>query len=85
MADDPTTLKVILDLLLGLFVAVAPSLPYITQYKIIKRTGLLESFSHAVCGINLYGQPLRLFFWYGGSHASGSGSTTTCLSCCSPS
>jgi hypothetical protein len=65
-AENQSVVKVVLDLLLGLFVAVAPSLPYISQYKIIKRTGLLESFSHAVCGINLFGQPLRVFFWYCG-------------------
>ena len=85
MADNQSAVKVILDLLLGLLVAVAPSLPYISQYKIIKRTGLLDSFSHAVCGINLYGQPLRIFFWYRGSDAPGSASTTTSRSCCSRS
>lgn len=63
MADTVKILKFILDFILGLIMIVSPSIPYIAQYKIIQRTGRLESFSHAVCGINLFGQPLRIIFW----------------------
>ena len=55
--------KFIIDLILGIIIAIAPSLPYISQYRIIKATGHAESFSHFLCATQLYGSAFRIFFW----------------------
>lgn len=49
---------------LDLAMIFGPSLAYIKQYLIIKRDGKVGSFSFDVCGILLFGQALRIFFWY---------------------
>ena len=56
--------KFVLDLLLSGLIAIAPSLPYFSQYKIIRASGHPGSFSPVICFTLLYGQGLRIFFWY---------------------
>jgi len=48
---------------LFIFIAVAPSVPYLKQYAIIKARRDVGAFSIFVCAILLYGQAFRILFW----------------------
>lgn len=52
-----------LDCVIFLIVALAPAIPYIKQYSIIKQRRDVGAFSSYVCAILLYGQSLRILFW----------------------
>jgi hypothetical protein len=45
-------------------IALAPVIPYIKQYMIIKVKRDVGAFSSLVCAILLYGQSFRILFWF---------------------
>ena len=42
-----------------------PVLSYYNQYSLITKTGSVGAFSHDICAILLFGQALRILFWFG--------------------
>lgn len=59
-------LFLILDIVVFAVIVVAPAIPYLKQYSIIKSTREVGAFSIYVCAIVLYGQVFRILFWYDG-------------------
>lgn len=57
-------MKVTIDSLVFLVIALAPAIPYLKQYIIIKAQRSVGAFSIYVCAIILYGQAFRILFWY---------------------
>lgn len=52
-----------IDLMVFAVIVVAPAIPYLKQYSIIKSTKEVGAFSIYVCAIVLYGQVFRILFW----------------------
>lgn len=52
------------DLLVFMIIALAPAIPYLKQYSIIREKRDVGAFSIYVCAIVLYGQAFRILFWY---------------------
>lgn len=65
-------LGTMVDLVVFLVIALAPAIPYLKQYAIIKARKDVGAFSVYVCAIMLYGQAFRILFWYPVSEQIGS-------------
>ena len=52
-----------LKVLIFVLIALAPVIPYIKQYMIIKVKRDVGAFSTLVCALLLYGQSFRILFW----------------------
>ena len=56
-------LKTAIDIVVFVVIVIAPAIPYLKQYAIVKSTKDVGAFSIYVCAIVLYGQAFRILFW----------------------
>lgn len=56
-------LKTAIDIIVFVVIVVAPAIPYLKQYSIVRSTKDVGAFSIYVCAIVLYGQAFRILFW----------------------
>ena len=67
--DKPSLLSLtgmanlMLDFLVFVVIVLAPVVPYLKQYSIIRQKRDIGAFSIYVCAILLYGQAFRILFW----------------------
>ena len=62
--DAKIIMNLLIEVLIFIVVALAPTIPYLKQYMIIKSRRDVGAFSIYVCAIVLYGQGFRILFWY---------------------
>jgi len=58
-------LQLVLRLLVDALFVVGPVVAYVRQYLLLLNTKKTGAFSHDICAILLFGQSLRIFFWFG--------------------
>ena len=67
--DKPSLLSLtgiatlMMDFVVFLVIVLAPVVPYLKQYSIIRQKRDIGAFSIYVCAIVLYGQAFRILFW----------------------